>query len=159
MANRIAVFADITNQFYCINKKWPKQKLNYTLFMEEVSKYGEVVRAYAYGTQENKAAKEFIKFLFHLGFETHYKNTSEEKWHTWTPGMVVNMVQMIDRIDIAIISTSDKTVLPAIEYLKNSGVKTIVIACGIKREIRQACDLWIEISEEMLNNIDLKKEN
>jgi len=159
MANRVAVFIDVGNQFYCINKKWEGRKLNYETYKDKVANYGEIVRAFAYGTQVEGAAKNFISCLYHLGYETNYKDIEKNTWYSWTAGMFVDMVQMAERIDTMIIGTSDKSIAPAIKHLKNLGIRTVVMACGIPREIREACDQWVEISEDMLEKQeDIKEE-
>ena len=150
MANRVAVFVDVGNQFYCINKKWEGRKLNYEEYKKRAATFGSVVRAFAYGTQIEGAASKFISCLYHLGFEPQYKTVEKNNWYSWDVGMAMDMVRMCDKIDVAIVGNSSRTISPAVAYLKEKGIKVVVIGCGISKDVKDVCDQWVEINEDML---------
>ena len=151
---RIGVFIDVGNQFYCINKKWEGRKLNYETYKVKATEYGNIVRSFAYGTQVDEAASKFISCLHHLGFESRYKSVEKNKWYSWDVGISIDMVRLSEKIDIAIIGNSNKSIVPALLYLKEKGIRVIVMACGISKEVKEACDQWIEINEDMLEAVE-----
>ena len=158
MANRVAVFVDVGNQFYCINKKWEGRKLNYEEYKKRATTFGNIVRAFAYGTQIEGAASKFISCLYHLGFEPQYKTVEKNNWYSWDVGMAMDMVRMCEKIDVAIIGNSSRTIAPAISYLREKGIRVIVVGCGISKEVKDACDQWVEITEEMLEENVIEEE-
>ena len=76
----------------------------------------------------------------------------EGKWYNWTAGIVTDIFELSGRLETVVIGTSTPDIVPAIINFKNKGIKTIVIACGINRELKLACDQWIEVEEGMLEN-------
>lgn len=155
MDKRVGVFIDVGNQFYCINKKWEGRKLDYEKYKNKISSYGTIVRAFAYGTQIEGAASKFISCLHHLGFEPKYKTVEKNNWYSWDVGMAVDMVRICEKIDVAIIGNSSKSIAEAISFLKEKGIKVIVIACGISKDVKEACDQWVETEEELLEELKI----
>lgn len=152
MSNRVSVFIDVGNQFYCINKKWAGRKLNYEKYLEKARTFGGIGRAFAYGTQVDDTAAKFITALHHLGFEPQYKQVEKNVWYSWNVGMAMDIVRLItnDKTDTIIIGNSDRSIAPVISWAKEKGVRVIIVACGINKELKTACDRWIEIDESML---------
>lgn len=150
MAARVGVFVDVSNQFYCINKRWPGRKLNYEAYRAKAETFGTIVRAFAYGTQIDDSASKFISCLYHFGFEPQYKNIEKDNWYCWDVGIAMDMVRMHEKLDIVVLGTSNKSMAPVISYLKEKGVRVVVMGCGISREVKDTCDEWIEIKEVML---------
>lgn len=152
MSSRVSVFIDVGNQFYCINKKWAGRKLNYEKYLEKAKSFGGIGRAFAYGTQVDDTAAKFITALYHLGFEPQYKQVKKNVWYSWNVGMAMDIVRLVtnDKTDTIIIGNSDRSIAPVISWAKEKGVRVIVMACGINKELKNACDRWIEIDEAML---------
>lgn len=158
MANRVGIFIDVGNQFYCINKKWEGRKLNYEEYKKKAGSFGVVARAFAYGTQVENAATKFISCLHHLGFEPNYKTVEKNSWYSWDVGMSMDMVRLCDKVDTIIVGNSNRTIAPALAYMRDKGIRVVVIACGINKEVKEACDQWLEISETMLEEITQEEE-
>ena len=149
--SRIGVFVDVSSCYYNINKKWPGRKLNYEAFLYKAKEQGsELARVIAYGTQIEDGARKFISCLNLLGFEPKYKTVERNQWYSWDVGMTVDMVRNHEKLDTIIIGNSNRHMVPIVEYLQEKGCKTIIIACGIPRELRECCFKWFEITEDML---------
>lgn len=159
-SDRVSVFIDVGNQFYCINKKWEGRKLNYEQYLAKANTFGTVSRAFAYGTQVEDAAAKFITALHHLGFEPQYKQVEKNVWYSWGVGIAMDIVRLVtnDRTDTIIIGHSDRAMAPVIAWAKEKGVKVIIIACGINRDLKNECDSWIEIDESMLEALPKTEE-
>jgi uncharacterized protein (TIGR00288 family) len=160
MASKVCVFIDVGNQFYCINKKWPGRKLNYEKYLETANTFGSVTRAFAYGTQVEGAAINFITCLHHLGYEPHYKTVEKNSWYSWDVGMAVDIVRLIlhDKTDVIIVGNSNRSMAPALQWAKERGVRVVVVGCGINKDLKDVCDQWIEISDKMLADEDEPQE-
>ena len=154
MSNSVCVFIDVNNQFYCVNKRWPGRKLNYERYMTKCKTFGDVVRSLAYGTQIDDAAVNFITALYHLGFEPQYKRIKENSWFSWDVGMAMDMIRLHEKADVIIMGNSNRNMAPAISWLKEKGVRIIVMGCGISKDLKEVCDQWIELTEDMLEDED-----
>lgn len=156
MTSRIGIFVDVGDQFFRIDKKWEGRKLNYQIFYDRCKEYGSITRAFAYGTQVNKNATKFISCLHHIGFEPKYKDMEEGQWYSWSVGIAVDIMNLVnhDKIDTVIMGMSMKEVIPLVNCIKDKGVKVIVMSCGIHKDLKTAADMFIEINEEMLSTPD-----
>ncbi|KKK91517.1 hypothetical protein LCGC14_2712150 [marine sediment metagenome] len=152
MSNRVGVFIDVGNQYYCINKKWLGRKLNYEKYLDAAKVFGPVVRAFAYGTQVEGVAVNFITVLHHLGYEPQYKTVEKKVWYSWNVGMAMDIVRLVtnNKIDVVVMGNSDNNMVPVISWAREKGIKVIITGCGINKELKQVCDRWIEINEGML---------
>lgn len=152
MDSKVGLFIDVNDQYYRINKKWEGRKLNYTAYLEKAKEFGEVSRAFAYGSHINNKAATFISALMSLGFETKFKRIVEKQWYNWAVGMSMDVVKMAvnDRIDTVVIGHSGMELVPLVNFIKQQGIRAVVIGCNINKELREAADRYIEISEDML---------
>lgn len=152
--SKIGVFVDVASCYYNINKKWPNRKLNYEIYLDIAKKEGsELSRAIAYGTHVEEGARKFISCLNLLGFEPKYRTVERNQWYSWDVGMSIDMVRNHEKLDIIVIGNSNRNMAPVVEFLQEKGCKVIIISCGIPRELRECCFKWIEISEDMLEEI------
>jgi uncharacterized protein (TIGR00288 family) len=155
---RVGIFIEVGDQFFRINKKWEGRKLNYQAYYDKCKEFGEVARAFAYGTQINKNATKFISCLHHIGFEPKYKDMEGTQWHNWAVGISVDIMNLVtnNKIDCVVLGMSTKDMVPLVNCVKEKGVKVIVMSCNINYELKEAADQWIEVSENLLsekNNI------
>jgi uncharacterized LabA/DUF88 family protein len=153
MANaRVGVFVDVNDQFFRVQNKWEGRKIDYRKYYEKCESYGSVMRAFAYGTHVDNKAINFIKQLYKIGFETKYKNNDPGEWYSWVIGMSIDMMILAgnDRVDTVIIGSSNFEFIPIIGFIRNKGIRVIVMACNINRDLRKAADQWLEIYEDML---------
>ena len=152
MSNRVSVFIDVGNQFHCISKRWPGQKLDYKKYLDLAKTFGQIDRSFAYGTQIEDTAVKFITALSHLGYETRYKQVEKNVWYSWCAGMSMDIVRLVtnDKVDTVVIGNSDRCMTSVITWAKERGVRVIIIGCGINKELKDLCDKWVEINAGML---------
>lgn len=148
--DKVGVFIDINDQFFRVNKKWEGKKLNYEKLYEAAKTYGQIIRAFAYGTQLKDNADKFISCLHHIGFEAKFREVEENKWYNWAPTITMDMIRLSSMLDILILGASYPEIAPVAPYLKDKGKRIIILGCGISRELKYAAGEYVEINEEML---------
>ena len=155
MSKRIGIFLDVSNLYYSVYRRY-KCKLNYVQYYKYVAELGDIVQAIAYGSQRDNEAANFITCLEKIGFEPRYKTpkiiNDKDKVKikaNWDVGIVVDIIQMVDRLDLVIMGTADGDFAPLIAYLKTKGVNVIVLACQISHELSNLTQS-IEIPESLL---------
>ena len=161
----IALFADVGNLYYCVGKRFEGgkpnyAKLDYAKLYAIAASFGTLSRAFAYGSQVSDEAINFINCLKKLGYDPKYKcpKTVESEGNkivrksNWNVGIAMDVVRMIEhkRVDVVILASADADLVPLVQWVKDHGVRCIVLACGISRELKDAADQFIEIGEEYL---------
>jgi len=153
---RLGVFADVSNLYFCTSKKF-RAKLNYRSYLEFIKTLGTVTKAYAYGAQFRHEADNFIHSLQNAGFETRYKTPKifgdQQRKADWDVGIAVDMIDAaINRVvDTIILGTGDGDLTPAVTWIMRTyHIPTIVVACGISKDLKQAASEWIEIYPKLL---------
>ena len=163
MNNVIGLFADVSNLYYCVKKRFKDRKLDYSKFHDAVQNEQTMYRAYAYGLQVNNEAVKFITCLKHLGFDPRYRTPRtfekdgkiEIKKTSWNVGIAMDVVRIIDKLDIVILGSSDADLAPLVCWIKERGVRCEIFACGISKELRDVADKWTEIEENLLESTHL----
>lgn len=153
-----ALFVDVANLYYCVGKRFQNRKLDYAKIIERATDLGPIHRQFAYGIQMTDEAGPFISCLRRLGYDTKYKryrlsDDNERKIihkATWGVGISLDVVRIIDKVGTVIIGSSDLDLLDLVRYVRDKGVRCIILACGIPQELREACDFYIEITEDLL---------
>ncbi len=160
MAKRIGVFADVSNLYYCIGKKFNERKLDYQKYWDFIKELGDIQQAIAYGAQINNEASNFIYCLKQIGFHAKYKSPKSysnqpqfKRKADWDVGIAIDMVNMVDRFDMIILGTADGDLVPAVEWVQQRGVDVVVFACGISRDLKNIARQYIEIPESLLEDV------
>lgn len=156
----IGIFADVSNLYYCTGKRFPGRKLNYAKLKEVALGEDVLYRAFAYGLQLKDEATKFITCLKHFGFEPKYKTPRtfiknenlEVRRTSWNVGITLDISRILtnNKLDVVVICSADSELVELVEYIKERGVKCVVIACGISKELKEIADQWIEITEDFL---------
>ncbi len=154
----VAVFADVGNLYYCIGKRYDGRKLDYQKLYDYASKFGSIQMAFAYGSQIGEEANPFITCLKKIGYDTKYKRprTADDdarkvvRKADWDVGLSMDVVRMHERVDTVVICSADPDLVPMVEWVKDQGVRCVVIACGIAKELKLFADQCIEIPEDLL---------
>jgi uncharacterized protein (TIGR00288 family) len=156
---RIGVFADVSNLYHCISRKYPSRKLDYRKYIKFVKDLGDVSIAIAYGSQMAGQATGFILCLKQMGFQTKFKSpkvyggVAQTRKADWDVGIAMDIVTMIDRIDMVILGSADGDMLPVLEWAMSRGVEVVVIATGISKDLKDKATKAIEIPESLLEAI------
>lgn len=147
----VGVFVDISNLYYSINKKFPGKKLHYKKYLREALQGHFQHRAIAYISQSPEEAPAFIQCLQYFGYQTKCKTNppeSTKKRVHWELAIAMDVVRNIDKLDIVIIGSSNVELVPLLEWVREKGVKCVVMACGIEVAIIEKADYCCEIDEE-----------
>lgn len=163
--NSVGVFVDVGNLYHCVNKKFNGKKLDYKKYLEGVVPEGDILyRGMAYGVQVKDEAVKFISCLRHYGYEPKYRRPktyrSGEKETLrripWGVGISMDVVRIVsnNKLDVVVLGSSEPELIDLCEWVKERGVKCVVVSCGIPKEIREAADIWTEIPESFLEETD-----
>lgn len=160
MPKRIGVFADVSNLYYCLGKKYPNRKLDYRKYLKFIKDLGDPVICIAYGAQISGQANGFIYCLKQIGFETKFKspktyNNPEDgliikRKADWDTTICLDIVNMVDRLDMIILGSGDGDMTCVVDWAKAKGVEVVAIACGISKDLKEHCTKYIEIPESFL---------
>ena len=106
------------------------------------------------GTQ----ADGFLKALRDLGFEIRTRTPKE--YLTKSGGLkhkcdmdtmiALDMVNRVSQMDVCILGSADGDLTPAVDWLKDKGVPTVIFASGISRELSLSAKSAIEIPPSIL---------
>lgn len=153
-AQRVAVLIDTQNMYHSAKHLYDA-KLNFPGIVRAATEDRQLVRAIAY-VAKSKTGEElsFFEALVGGGIELRVKEVLEfssgVKKADWDVGMAIDAVKLADKVDAMILITGDGDFVPCVEYLQAKGVVVEVIAFGASTssELKGACDLFIDISEE-----------
>lgn len=170
MTKIVALFADVSNLYYCVGKKYPEHKLDYNKYIVAATGGHDLFRAYAYGTEIKDEATSFKNCLKSFGYTPIYKNPrynevkGEYRNFDWAVGLALDVVRIVDRVHTVIIGSSDPDLVPLVEYIHQQGAECSIFACGISKELKEVADSWTEITECLLeenknNEVIINKES
>jgi len=150
---RIGLFLEVSNLYHTLNKRYSK-KLNYKRYYDFVSDLGDIQQAIAYGAQVKSEATGFMICLREAGFLPKYKEPKEfhdgTKKANWDVGMVIDIIQMIDRLDMVVLGSADGDFAPMVTYVQGRGLQVVILACNISHELREVATKCMEIPESLL---------
>jgi uncharacterized LabA/DUF88 family protein len=157
----VALFVDVGNLYYCISRRFDARKLDYQKLLEKAGKFGNLARSFAYGSQIQDEAVNFITCLKKLGYDTKYKKprNSESaesgkgvRRADWGVGMAVDIVSTVSngKCDVVILASSNPDFAPLVTWIRGQGIRCIIIACGISKELKDAADQFVEIDSDLL---------
>lgn len=155
---KLGIFADVSNLYYCIQKQYPRRKLDYRKYIKFIEDLGEIQQSIAYGAHMADQAQGFKYCLKQIGFQTKYKtpktyageNGKLKRKADWDVGIAIDIVNMIDRFDMIILGSGDGDMLPVVQWAMAKGVDVVVIAAGISSDLKDHATRCIEIPESLL---------
>lgn len=159
MPKRVGVFADVSNLYYSIAKKFDNSKLNYRAYMKFIKPLGTITRSIAYGAQREGEAQDFINYLKSVGFlikykapKTYYNEGQLRRKADWDVGIAVDMIDAVlgDDVDLIVLASADGDMTPVVQWVQRRGVKCIVFGCGISHDLKTCASESIEIYEGLL---------
>lgn len=160
MSTRIGLFVDTSDIYHKIRRKFDG-KLCYETLYDKVTTWGTLQQAFAYGMQIDKEASGFITCLKLIGFDVRFKHPRiikigdrEIKKCEWGIKIAVDIVKTIDHLDTVVLGVSNPDFIPLIQWIKDQGVKVLILASCIPKSLRDVADEVIEINEDFLENED-----
>ena len=161
---RVAVLMDVQNMYHSA-KNLHNSRVNF----KEVLKAGvagrKLIRAIAYVVKtESGEEKSFFEALTHLGVETRIKDLQiffgGSKKADWDVGIAIDAVRLTSLVDVIVLVSGDGDFIPLIEYLKNQGRQTEVIAFDktSSQKLKEVADDFIDLSKNPKKFL-LKRDN
>jgi len=156
--SRVGVFVEVNEMYHKINRKFHGAKLNYEIYVQHIKeKFGNILRAYAYGMQVKHEALGFITCLRQHGFLTKFKSPkiikvgdNEIRQCDWSCIILLDIIYLLDNLDIIILGTSNPLFIPIVCYLKSRGKKVIIFAPLASKKLQRIADEVIDIDESFL---------
>lgn len=155
MQQAVGVFADVSNVYSGVKKKYPNKKLSYERYLDLCSAYGPIYRAVAYGLEFGNEAMSFKVALKRIGYEIKYKrltSTTAEglKRASWNVGLAMDVVRLIDKLDVVILGSNDAALGDLVRFIIERSRKCVVFACLIQTDLKEACSQYIEIEDHLM---------
>lgn len=155
--SKVGVFVDCVDQYYTVKRKY-NAKLSYLKYMEKAIKLskGEIVQSVAYGVQLDNEASKFISTLKFYGYEPKYRKAEiydgrpDIKSTNVYIKMFADIMRALDNIDIIVIGSSDRELIPMLQYIKERKIEVILLSCSISEELASFTDISVEITRDML---------
>lgn len=153
MEKRVLLIADVSNLYYCLDKKY-NGKLDYLQLLDYAKNFGQLYRSIAYGAQMKNEATSFCNFIEMHGFELRYKRpkvVGDIRKADWDVGMTLDIVRILPSVDVVLLATADGDMAPVIEYIHEQGKLCNVIGCNISYELKEKANRVYEIPSSMLD--------
>lgn len=151
---RVGVFIDIQNLYYSAKNLY-NAKVNFGKILETAVSGRQLIRAFAYVISADIPEEQpFFEALSKAGFEVKSKDIQifpgGVKKGDWDVGIVTDMIRMGPRLDVMVLVSGDGDYVPALEYLRNQGHLTEVIAFGksTSAKLIAECDEFTDLDNE-----------
>ena len=152
-AQRVAVFIDVQNMYHSARNLY-KRRVDFSAILEAAVAGRQLIRAFGYVVRtESGEEKEFFEALERVGIETREKDLQiyygGMKKADWDVGMAIDAVRLSNSVEVIVIVSGDGDFIPLVEYLKNQGKQTEVIAFGksASGKLREMADDFVDLSE------------
>ena len=114
----------------------------------------KLIRAFAYVVRTKSGEeKAFFEALINLGIETRVRDLQEfyggQKKADWDVGIVIDAIRTSPSVDVIILCSGDGDFIPLVEYLKNQGKRTEIIAFGktTSSKLKETADEFFDIEK------------
>jgi uncharacterized LabA/DUF88 family protein len=128
----VAVYFDVSDLYHNVGRKFGK-KLDYKALLLRLVGSDTLYRAIAYTGQAD--AKPFLAYLRHVNIEPKLIDDV-------VVDLTLDVVRLLDKLDTVYLCSNDPRLLPLIAYVKERGVKCIIVNAGICYALREN---WLEI--------------
>ena len=152
MSKNVAVFVDVANIFYAA--KAAGIDIDYVTLLKSATANRDFVRAYAYTglDPENENQRQFHAFLARSGYKVVSKDIRKygdgRVKANLDIELVVDMMRLAEKLDIAIVVSGDGDFAPAIAAVQQKGVRVEVISFrgNTSSDLMDVADVFIDIT-------------
>lgn len=107
----IAVFADVQNLYYTVRQAYGCH-FNYSAFWQQISREGQIVKAYAYATERgDPRQQQFQQILRNLGFTVKLKpyiqRADGSAKGDWDVGITIDVLDAAPDVDEVVLASGD----------------------------------------------------
>ena len=151
---RVAVLMDVQNLYHSAKNLY-QSKVNFGEILKSAVGNRKLIRAFGYVVRtKTREEKPFFEALTKLGIETRVRDLQEfyggAKKADWDVGITVDAIKTAASVDVIVLVSGDGDFVQLVEYLKNQGKKTEVIAFGKSTSARliEVADEFIDLSQD-----------
>jgi uncharacterized LabA/DUF88 family protein len=152
VSKNVAVFVDVANIFYAA--KAAGVDIDYVTLLKSATANRDFVRAYAYTglDPENENQRQFHAFLARSGYKVVSKDIRKygdgRVKANLDIELVVDMMRMGDKLDVAVVVSGDGDFAPAIAAVQQMGVRVEVISFrgNTSSDLIDVADIFIDIT-------------
>lgn len=152
-AQRVAVFVDVQNMYHSAKNLY-NRRVSFREILKTAVAGRQLIRAFGYVVRtESGEEKHFFEALERVGIETREKDLQiyygGMKKADWDVGMAVDAIRLSNSVEVIVIVSGDGDFIPLVEYLKNQGKQTEVIAFGksASTKLRETADDFTDLCE------------
>lgn len=167
--SKVGVFVDTSDLYHKVQRKFGRgSKVCYATYYDTCDDQGDLIDvAVAYGMQND--THSFPNCLAIVGFDTKFKpprvfTTGDRKIKKcdWNVALTLDVVNwVLERIasygnktvrfdDILILGSSNNLLVPLVKWVKEQGVKVVIFASCVPRNLKEVADEVIEVGEDCL---------
>ena len=152
MSRNVAVFVDVANVFYAA--KAAGVDIDYVTLLKTITANRDLIRAYAYTglDPENENQKAFHNFLDRNNYKVVSKDVRKYGDGRFKANLdielVVDLVRLAPKLDIAVVISGDGDFAPAIRAVQDMGVRVEVVSfrANTSSDLIDVADQFIEIT-------------
>jgi uncharacterized protein (TIGR00288 family) len=151
---RVAVLIDVQNLYHSAKNLY-QSKVNFGEILKSAVGDRKLIRAFGYVVRTKTGEeKPFFDALTKLGIETRVRDLQEfyggAKKADWDVGITVDAIKTATSVDVIVLVSGDGDFIQLVEYLKNQGKKTEVIAFSKSTSARliEVADEFIDLSQD-----------
>ncbi|MBZ1345147.1 MAG: NYN domain-containing protein [Candidatus Nealsonbacteria bacterium] len=153
LGQRVAVLIDVQNLYHSAKNLYGA-KVNFREILKLAVSQRNLIRVFAYVVRTKSGEeKPFFDALIKLGIETKVRDLQEFynglKKADWDVGITVDAIRIAPSIDTIVLASGDGDFIQLIEYLKNQGKRTEVIAFGktSSLKLKEVADEFIDLEK------------
>ena len=154
LGQRVAVLIDVQNLYHSAKNLYGA-RVNFQEILKLAVSQRNLIRAFAYVVRTKTGEeKPFFEALIKLGIETRVRDLQEffggVKKADWDVGITVDAIKTAPSVDVIVLVSGDGDFIQLIEYLKNQGKRTEVIAFGrsASSRLKEIADEFIDLEEK-----------
>jgi len=154
LGQRVAVFIDVQNLYHSAKNLYGS-RVNFKEVLKLAVSQRDLIRVFAYVVRTKTGEeKPFFDALTKLGIETKVRDLQEFygglKKADWDVGITVDAIRISPSVDTIVLASGDGDFIQLIEYLKNQGKRTEVVAFGrsASSKLKEIADEFIDIEKE-----------
>ena len=147
---RVGVFVDVQNLYYSARNIY-NSRVNFSALLKEAVGKRKLIRAITYVIRAQMPEEQtFFDALTKAGFEVKAKDLQVFfggiKKGDWDVGITMDIIKQMNKLDAVVLASGDGDYMPLLEYVKNFGVRTEIIAFG-----KSASSKLIDMADDFID--------
>ena len=159
--NSMLLLVDTSNLYFCTNKRFPGQKIDYAKYVDNVLKdFGDIDQPIAYVSQSKNEGIGFMKYLKAVGFDVVVKRPYRKKVHNdyiFYTNWNAEMAYATAKAQPTVIGSSAVEIYPVLEHLYKQ-TQVYVYASGIPESFKNVTTSVREIEADIMKDAKLSSE-